>query len=167
MYRQSKLVLQTDFMTSDFASSRDASARDLTHLAMEGIEQALSAEDYDCLTVEAVQEALGRSRASIYRYANTTPETLNPPFDQKRLNPELRKHKDDPLMFHPSEVERFARDILGIQHVTIKVQMAEPTISQSLLRQILEELRGIRLLLAHDVTGAPQGVTDGQPNKTP
>lgn len=111
------------------------------------VEPLLTAEDYDCLSVEDVQQSLGRSRASIYRYANTTPDTLNPPFDRKRLNPELRKHKDDALMFHPSEVERFARDILGIQQVTIDVHVSEQTVNQSLLRQILSELTTIRHLL--------------------
>ncbi|MGF1536303.1 MAG: hypothetical protein ACFB4J_07450 [Elainellaceae cyanobacterium] len=156
-------------MTSDYAASRGTRFRDLADLAIESVEQALGAEDYDCLTVEAVQDALGRSRASIYRYANTTTETLNPPFDQKRLNPELRKHKDDPLLFHPSEVERFARDILGIQQVTIEVQVSEPTVNQSLLREILQELKGIRLLLEEDTASptSPQSIVDGQPNGSP
>ncbi|MGB3615136.1 MAG: hypothetical protein WBA10_15185 [Elainellaceae cyanobacterium] len=109
-----------------------------------------TAEDYEFLSVDEVQTALGRSRASIYRYANTVPDSLNPPFDPKRLNPELRKHKEDPLMFHPSEVERFARDILGIKQVTIAVQVSEHAVSQRLLRQVLDELQGIRDLLERD-----------------
>ncbi|WP_263975179.1 hypothetical protein [Leptolyngbya sp. 7M] len=48
------------------------------------------------MTVEAVEKALNRSRASVYRYANTNPEILNPPYDPRRLNPELRVNKDDP-----------------------------------------------------------------------
>ncbi|MGF1512732.1 MAG: resolvase [Elainellaceae cyanobacterium] len=160
-------------MTSDFSSPSGVSLPDLRAQSSAGrsgvdepkpgrpdvIAQSLKPEDYECLTVEDVQDALGRSRASIYRYANTTPETLNPPFDRRRLNPELRKHKDAPLVFHPSEVERFARDILGIQHVTIEVQVSEQTVNQSLLRQILDELKGIRRLLEATQDDAANGPT--------
>jgi len=108
------------------------------------------AEDYEFLSVDEVQTALGRSRASIYRYANTAIDSLNPPFDPKRLNPELRKHKEDPLMFHPSEVERFARDILGIKQITIAVQVSEHAANRQLLHQVLDELQEIRDLLKRD-----------------
>ena len=64
------------------------------------------------MDVEAVQKTLNRSRASIYRYANTEATTLNPPYNPSLLNPELRLHKDDVLLFHPNEVARFARDVL-------------------------------------------------------
>ncbi|MEB3356878.1 MAG: resolvase [Synechococcales bacterium] len=101
---------------------------------------------FDLMSVEVVQKALRRSRASVYRYANTDPELVNPPFDAGRLNPEYRRHKDEPLQFHPNEVERFARDILG-QHVTVAVQKSEQVSQQELLKQILMELRAIRQLL--------------------
>ncbi|MEI6065024.1 MAG: resolvase, partial [Pseudanabaena sp. ELA748] len=79
---------------------------------------------YELMDVEAIQKALGRSRASIYRYANTDPVQglLNLPYDPKRLNPELRNSDRDPLLFHPSEVSRFARDALKMKQVTIQVQ---------------------------------------------
>ena len=99
------------------------------------------------MTVEAVQKALNRSRASVYRYANTEPEVLNPSYDSTRLNPELRVNKDDPLLFHPNEVARFARDVLGIKQVTIEVREPTETATHELLRAILVELRSIRQLL--------------------
>ncbi|HEY9647363.1 MAG TPA: hypothetical protein V6C88_13380 [Chroococcidiopsis sp.] len=99
------------------------------------------------MTVEAVQHALNRSRASVYRYANTDPATLNPDYDPRRLNPELRLNKDDPLLFHPNEVARFAKDVLGIKQVTIEVQQSEDSVTQDLLRQILGELTAIRYWL--------------------
>lgn len=99
------------------------------------------------LTVEAVQKVLNRSRASVYRYANTDPDTLNPPYDPSKLNPELRQSLEDPILFHPNEVARFAADILGIKQVTIQVQESTETVTQKLLQAILAELKGIRELL--------------------
>lgn len=99
------------------------------------------------LTVEAVQQVLNRSRASVYRYANTSPDTLNPPYDPSKLNPELRQSHEDPLLFHPNEVARFAADILGIKQVTIQVQESTETATQKLLQAILLELKSIRDLL--------------------
>ncbi len=100
------------------------------------------------LSIEAVQQALNRSRASVYRYANTLPDVLNPPYDPQRLNPELRIDKDVPLQFHPNEVARFARDVLGIKPVTIQIQEPTTTVTQDLLRSILSELQIIRQLLS-------------------
>jgi hypothetical protein len=111
-------------------------------------QSALSDNRQELLPIEAVQKALNRSRASIYRYANTHIDYLNPPYDPKRLNPELRINKDDPLLFHPNEVARFARDILGIKQVTIQVQAPVETVTQELLRSILTELQHIRQLLS-------------------
>jgi hypothetical protein len=99
------------------------------------------------MPIEAVQKALNRSRASVYRYANTDPTELNPPYDPTRLNPELRLNKDDPLLFHPNEVARFAREVLGIKQVTIKIQESTETATQELLKAILTELRSIHHLL--------------------
>jgi hypothetical protein len=99
------------------------------------------------LDIEAVQKALNRSRASIYRYANTDPNRLNPAYDTKLLNPELRTSKDEPLLFHPNEVARFARDVLKIKQVMIEVREAPPTQTQELLQAILGELRNIHQLL--------------------
>jgi hypothetical protein len=107
----------------------------------------LSGDFQKLMTVEDVQKALNRSRASIYRYANTDPTTLNPDYDPKRLNPELRLNKDDPLQFHPNEVARFAKDVLGIKQVTIEIQQPVETTTQELLRAILEELKSIRQIL--------------------
>lgn len=102
---------------------------------------------YALMDVEAIQKALGRSRASIYRYANTDPEQLNLSYDPRRLNPELRQDKNEPLLFHPTEVSRFARDILKIQQVTIQLQEPAVTATNQLLQEILTELRSIRTLL--------------------
>jgi hypothetical protein len=99
------------------------------------------------MTVEAAQKTLNRSRASVYRYANTDPVLLNPPYDPDRLNPEHRLDKDDPLLFHPNEVTRFAKDILGIKSVTIAIQQPAETVTQSILQAILSELQAIRELL--------------------
>ncbi|MBD1998983.1 resolvase [Leptolyngbya sp. FACHB-671] len=99
------------------------------------------------MSVEAVQKALNRSRASVYRYANTDPENSNLPYDPQKLNPELRLDKDDPLLFHPNEVARFAKDVLGIKQVTIEIQQPAETVTHELLRAILAELQSIHELL--------------------
>ncbi len=95
------------------------------------------------LSVEEVQRQLRRSRASVYRYANTDPELLNPPFDSSKLNPEIRSDRDAPLMFHLREVRRFAQDVLGLAP-TLEVHLAAETATNSLLREILAELQQIR-----------------------
>jgi hypothetical protein len=105
------------------------------------------------MTVEAVEKALNRSRASVYRYANTDLEALNPPYDPSRLNPELRVNKDDPLLFHPNEVARFAQDVLRIKQVTIELQQPAETVTHELLRAILAELQAIR----QQLQAPPQG----------
>lgn len=107
----------------------------------------ISDEEYKPMTVEQVQKALRRSRASIYRYANTETGDLAPPIDPNRLNPEPRKRKEDPLLFAPSEVERFAKYVLGIKDITLEVQESPDYANQQLMKDILEELRAIRRLL--------------------
>jgi hypothetical protein len=99
------------------------------------------------MDIEAVQKALNRSRASIYRYANTDTNQLNPLYEPTLLNAELRTHKDEPLLFHPNEVARFARDVLRIKQVTIEVREMPPDPTQELLKAILEELQGIHQVL--------------------
>jgi hypothetical protein len=102
------------------------------------------------MDIDAVQKALNRSRPSVYRYANTDPhnsDNLNLPFDPKRLNPEHRLSPNDPLRFHPNEVARFARDVLGIRQVTIEVQEPAQTATNQLLQAILTELQAIHQLL--------------------
>jgi hypothetical protein len=103
-----------------------------------------AAEQSGLMDIDAVQRALDRSRASVYRYANTDPAILNPAYNPKLLNAELRTHLNDPLLFHPNEVARFAKDILRIRQVTIEVQNAPPDKTQQILLDILAELRGIR-----------------------
>ena len=102
-----------------------------------------SDHNYELMDVEKIQKALGRSRASVYRYANTDPNQglLNLPYDPQKLNPELRQSDREPLLFHPTEVSRFARDVLKMKQVTIQVQ--EPTQNETnrLLREILQELK--------------------------
>lgn len=105
------------------------------------------ASNPDLMDVEAIQKVLHRSRASIYRYANTDPKNLNPPYNPQRLNPELRLSKTDPLLFHANEVARFARDVLMIHQVTIEVQQPVPDQTQELLQAILTELQAIHRLL--------------------
>lgn len=105
---------------------------------------------YELMDVEAIQKSLGRSRASIYRYAHTDPVQglLNLPYDPTRLNPELRQNDREPLLFHPTEVSRFARDVLRMKQVTIQVQ--EPTQNETnrLLREILQEMRSLNLAMS-------------------
>jgi len=101
------------------------------------------------INIDDVQKALNRSRASVYRYTNTDPRNLNPPFNPRKLNPEYRADQKDPLMFHPNEVARFARDVLRIKEVTVEVLNSPSTATQQLLGSILEELRAIRQHLDH------------------
>jgi hypothetical protein len=82
----------------------------------------------------------------VYRYANTDPEVLNPPYDPKKLNPEVRRDKDAALTFRPQEVQRFAEEVLGL-NPTIHVHTPEETVTQGLLREILQELKTIHQLL--------------------
>jgi len=98
---------------------------------------------YELMDVEAIQRALGRSRASVYRYANTDPNQneLNLPYDPQKLNPELRQSDREPLLFHPTEVSRFARDVLKMKQVTIQVQEPPQNETNRLLREILQELK--------------------------
>ncbi|MGB3300723.1 MAG: resolvase [Phormidesmis sp.] len=99
------------------------------------------------IPIESVQKILNRSRASVYRYANTHQTILNPPFDPNCLNPEIRNDKDAPLMFHPNEVARFAQDILGIKQVTIELAQPVETETNRLLQAVLSELQAIKQLL--------------------
>lgn len=94
--------------------------------------------------IDEVQKALNRSRASVYRYTNTDARNLNPPFNPRRLNPEYRSDQKDPLLFHPNEVARFARDVLRIKEVTVEILNSPSTANQQLLSAILDELRLIR-----------------------
>ncbi|QEY33323.1 resolvase [Synechococcus sp. RSCCF101] len=104
---------------------------------------AIAAEP--CLVgIEDVQKCLNRSRASVYRYTNTDTRSLNPPFNPRKLNPEFRSDQKDPLLFHPNEVARFARDVLRIKEVTVEVLNSPSTATQQILSSILDELRLIR-----------------------
>lgn len=94
--------------------------------------------------IEDVQKALNRSRASVYRYTNTDPRNINPPFNPRKLNPEFRSDIKQPLLFHANEVARFARDVLRIKEVTVEVLNAPSTATQELLGHILTELIAIR-----------------------
>ena len=102
------------------------------------------------MSVEDVQNCLNRSRASIYRYANTDPQVLNPPFDLHKLNAEFRQDHKDPLLFHPQEVARFARDVLRIKGVNVTVLNAPHNTTEELLTKMLVELRQIRLALTRE-----------------
>ncbi|MFZ0409562.1 MAG: hypothetical protein WAM11_15850 [Cyanobium sp.] len=110
-----------------------------------GLLQGDSSDSSDALIgIDDVQKSLNRSRASVYRYTNTDPRNLNPPFNPRKLNPEYRSDQKEPLMFHPNEVARFARDVLRIKEVTVEVLNSPSTATQELLGSILEELRAIR-----------------------
>lgn len=106
--------------------------------------------------IDDVQKSLNRSRASVYRYTNTDPRNLNPPFNPRKLNPEYRSDQKDPLMFHPNEVARFAKDVLRIKEVTVEVLNSPSTATQQVLSAILEELRLIRSCL----DGMPEAPSD-------
>jgi len=123
----------SDDMSSSFSSTEPKSDR-----------------NYELMDVEAIQKSLGRSRASIYRYANTDPiqGLLNLPYDPTRLNPELRQSDREPLLFHPTEVSRFARDVLKMKQVTIQVQETTQNETNRLLREILQELRSLNIAIA-------------------
>lgn len=123
---------------SDLTSGEQAAETEAASEASEGL-----------IGIDEVQKALNRSRASVYRYTNTDPRNLNPPFNPRKLNPEYRSDQKDPLMFHPNEVARFARDVLRIKEVTVEVLNSPSTATQQLLGAILEELRVIRTRLDH------------------
>ena len=105
---------------------------------------AVMARSESLVGIEEVQKSLNRSRASVYRYTNTDPRNLNPPFNPRKLNPEYRSDQKDPLLFHPNEVARFAKDVLRIKEVTVEVLHSPSTATQQCLSAILEELRLIR-----------------------
>jgi hypothetical protein len=105
------------------------------------------------LDVESVQRAINRSRASVYRYANTDSNELNPTYNPKRLNAELRTSKDDPLLFHPNEVARFATNVLKIRDVKVELRQVPPDQTQELLQEILTELKEIRQVLEANAVG--------------
>ncbi|CAK6697582.1 hypothetical protein BBFGKLBO_02283 [Synechococcus sp. CBW1107] len=106
--------------------------------------------------IDEVQKALNRSRASVYRYTNTDPRNLNPPFNPRKLNPEYRTDQKEALLFHPNEVARFARDVLRIKEVTVEVLNSPSTATQQLLSSILEELQAIR----HSLQGLDQAPSE-------
>tara|TARA_Y100001968_G_scaffold160824_1_gene147109 strand:+ start:150 stop:617 length:468 start_codon:yes stop_codon:yes gene_type:complete len=99
------------------------------------------------VSIEEVQKSLNRSRASVYRYTNTDARNLNPSFNPRKLNPEYRSDQKDPLLFHPNEVARFAKDVLRIKEVTVEVLNSPTSATQQVLSSILEELRLIRIHL--------------------
>ena len=112
------------------------------------IENMASGSSCDALVgIDDVQKSLNRSRASVYRYTNTDIRNLNPPFNPRKLNPEYRSDQKDPLLFHPNEVARFAKDVLRIKEVTVEVLNSPSTATQQMLGAILEELKGIRIHL--------------------
>ncbi|PZO14478.1 MAG: resolvase [Leptolyngbya foveolarum] len=119
----------------------------MNNSAIASEESIVVTTDNQLLPIESVQKILNRSRASVYRYANTHHTILNPPFDPKCLNPEVRNDKDAPLMFHPNEVARFAQNVLGIRQVTIKVAQPAETETHRLLKAVLTEMQAIRELL--------------------
>ncbi|MGC6482176.1 MAG: resolvase [Synechococcus sp.] len=108
---------------------------------------AVMARSESLVGIDDVQKSLNRSRASVYRYTNTDPRNLNPPFNPRKLNPEYRSDQKDPLLFHPNEVARFAKDVLRIKEVVVEVLNSPSTPTQQCLSAILDELRMIRAQL--------------------
>ena len=119
-----------------------SSVHQATELSLDPAQASAQAESL--VGIDDVQKSLNRSRASVYRYTNTDPRNLNPPFNPRKLNPEYRSDQKDPLMFHPNEVARFAKDVLRIKEVTVEVLNSPSTATQQILGSILEELRLIR-----------------------
>ena len=119
-----------------------SSVQQAAELSMDPAQASAQAEAL--VGIDDVQKSLNRSRASVYRYTNTDPRNLNPPFNPRKLNPEYRSDQKDPLMFHPNEVARFAKDVLRIKEVTVEVLNSPSTATQQILGSILEELRLIR-----------------------
>ncbi len=106
--------------------------------------QAIMASSDSLVGIDDVQKSLNRSRASVYRYTNTDPRNLNPPFNPRKLNSEYRSDQKDALLFHPNEVARFAKDVLRIKEVTVEVLNSPSSATQQVLTSILEELQMIR-----------------------
>ena len=128
------------------------SVESVTSQVQQSVEMAIenipSGSSGDALVgIDDVQKSLNRSRASVYRYTNTDTRNLNPPFNPRKLNPEYRSDQKDPLLFHPNEVARFAKDVLRIKEVTVEVLNSPSTATQQMLGAILEELKGIRIHL--------------------
>jgi hypothetical protein len=101
------------------------------------------------MTIDDVQRSLKRSRATVYRYTNTDPKgkRLNLPYNPRYLNPEHRASSREPLLFHPTEVARYAQEVLKIRNVNIEVVQTYSE-TDDILKAILAELRDIRQLLA-------------------
>ena len=128
-----------------FPRSVESSGSNVQQPAELSIDSAHASAQAEALVgIDDVQKSLNRSRASVYRYTNTDPRNLNPPFNPRKLNPEYRSDQKDPLMFHPNEVARFAKDVLRIKEVTVEVLNSPSTATQQILGSILEELRLIR-----------------------
>ena len=119
-----------------------SSVQQATEIFMDPAQASAQAEAL--VGIDDVQKSLNRSRASVYRYTNTDSRNLNPPFNPRKLNPEYRSDQKDPLMFHPNEVARFAKDVLRIKEVTVEVLNSPSSATQQILGSILEELRLIR-----------------------
>ncbi len=134
-HRELDIFKEPDGFASDAASFASSVNQE--------INVALSQSD-SLIGIDDVQKSLNRSRASVYRYCNTDTRNLNPPFNSRKLNPEYRSDQKDPLLFHPHEVARFAKDVLRIKEVTVEILNSPSTATQQVLTSILEELRTIR-----------------------
>ena len=128
-----------------FPRSIESGVGHVNQIVEVGVEPVISVAHSESLVgIDDVQKSLNRSRASVYRYTNTDPRNLNPPFNPRKLNPEYRSDQKDPLLFHPNEVARFAKDVLRIKEVTVEVLNSPSTATQQMLGAILEELKFIR-----------------------
>lgn len=130
------------------ASASNSSPSDYSlHQGLQASMNSFISDSESLVGIDEVQKSLNRSRASVYRYTNTDPRNLNPPFNPRKLNPEFRSDQKDPLLFHSNEVARFAKDILRIKEVTVEVLSSPSTATHNVLASILEELKLIRIQL--------------------
>lgn len=144
-------------MSPDWVSS-DSSESSSAFSGLQNNLEGQRTQSQSLFGIDEVQKSLNRSRASVYRYTNTDPRTLNPPFNPRKLNPEYRTDQKDALLFHPNEVARFAKDVLRIKEVTVEVLNSPSTETQKTLVSILEELRFIRAHM-EEIMGSPEEIS--------
>jgi hypothetical protein len=80
----------------------------------------VSAQSDALVGIDDVQKSLNRSRASVYRYTNTDPRNLNPPFNPRKLNPEYRSDQKDPLYFIPTRLLVLPRMFFGLRRSRLR-----------------------------------------------
>ena len=64
-------------------------------------------EEKDLYSISDLEPLLNRSRASVYRFINTSKHELNPQFDPAKLNAEPRSDAKEPLLVSSKELARW------------------------------------------------------------